>query len=53
MDVVCAADCMAEGGMSALQAENETLKFKLQEVREAVKSLTTSLFKIHPDDLQV
>lgn len=52
MDVIQAADTMAEKGLSATEAENEILKLKLDTVRDALRSLATELFKIHPDDLQ-
>lgn len=47
-----AAEKMALQGKSELEARNEHLREVLDNAREGVRNAATSLFKIHPDDLE-
>lgn len=42
---------MSEDGKSELEARIEVLESKLDAVRNAIRSITPKLFRIHPDDL--
>jgi hypothetical protein len=50
-ETILAVDKMMESGGSALVAENVALKEELRSLKDQLRPLVSSLFNIHPDDL--
>lgn len=50
-EIIESADKMAEGKRE-LEARNEYLRQKLENIKEKGAELTTELYNIHPDDLK-